>query len=270
MLMRQVSIPAVRIVTGPPAAGKSTFVRERRRHGDVVIDFDAIANALSGHDEDNHDHDQHITQITKAARQAAIDKALSQEGDHTVWIIQSMPSEALLAKYRDLGAVIDVVDPGKDIVMSRVKRQRPRAMMIAAAKWYDRSSPAAPPRRQTTTERGLGWEHQKIRDRLLAVHVDGTPCWWCRKPMYRDKRHNHDGLPLAADHKEARKHGGDRASRLLHFSCNSSRKEGENDDRRPAAAETVQKVVRDSPAPPPAAQAPASTPSASVFQWPDW
>lgn len=53
--------------------------------------------------------------------------------------------------------------------------------------------------------------------------------------MYRDKNKNFDGLPLAADHTHARAYGGKKADRLLHFSCNSSRGQGDRDTTRPAA-----------------------------------
>ncbi|QRJ57471.1 AAA family ATPase [Corynebacterium macginleyi] len=66
------------VVTGPPAAGKTTYIREHKQHGDVIIDYDEIANALAGHDADNHEHESHIKAITKAARQAAIDKAIDK------------------------------------------------------------------------------------------------------------------------------------------------------------------------------------------------
>ena len=90
------------------------------------------------------------------------------------------------------------------------------------------TTPGRGPR--STTARGLGWEHQKQRERLLAAHRDGTPCWWCGEPMYRSQ-------PLDADHEEARAHGGTRASRLLHSRCNRSRKDGARDDQRPAVAQ---------------------------------
>ncbi len=38
----------LRIINGPPAAGKTTFVREHAQHGDIIIDLDHIANALAG------------------------------------------------------------------------------------------------------------------------------------------------------------------------------------------------------------------------------
>ena len=95
----------------------------------------------------------------------------------------------------------------------------------------------------TTTERGLGWDHQKRRDRMLHAHTDGTPCWWCGLPMYRDRTNNWDYDPasadrasgsLAADHTEARAHGGTHADRLLHGVCNKQRQDGSRDHLRPA------------------------------------
>lgn len=84
-----------------------------------------------------------------------------------------------------------------------------------------------PPKAKTTTQRGLGWAHQKQREHLLRVHVDGSPCWWCGEPMYKAQS-------LAADHSHARAHGGTKADRLLHELCNKSRGDGSRDDKRPA------------------------------------
>lgn len=99
-----------------------------------------------------------------------------------------------------------------------------------------------------TTERGLGWAHQRDRARLLLDHVDGTPCPClelndcgpacpCRRlgiglPMYRDPLLNVDRRALQADHSRARSRGGTRADRLLLATCNASR--GNGTRRRPA------------------------------------
>lgn len=87
---------------------------------------------------------------------------------------------------------------------------------------------------KTTTERGLGWEHQKNAERLLRNHIDGTPCWWCAEPMYRDAEQNFDGKTLNADHSVARAHGGTKADQLLHDKCNKARGKGDRDHLRPA------------------------------------
>lgn len=100
---------------------------------------------------------------------------------------------------------------------------------------------------KTTTARGLGHDHRKRREYLLKLHVDGSPCWWCGRPMWRDKTKNFDHNPasrnpgngaLAADHTLARAHGGRQADRLLHGLCNNQRKTGRNDDQRPALTAT--------------------------------
>ncbi|AQX70124.1 AAA family ATPase [Corynebacterium stationis] len=222
------------VVIGPPAAGKSTFVKRHSKSGDIVIDFDLIANALSGRASDNHQHEQMTKTVATAARKAALAKALDKGA--TVWMIHSSPSASTLAEYEARpNTEVHVIDPGKDVVMSRCKSERPATMLKVAAAWYDQHAKQSKPARLlTTTERGLGWEHQKNRDGLMAVHVDGTPCWWCGKPMYREPALNHDGKSLAADHGHARHYGGTKANQLLHFTCNSSRKQGDNDDKRPA------------------------------------
>ena len=88
-----------------------------------------------------------------------------------------------------------------------------------------------------SSQRGLGWAHQKRRARMLNALTDGTPCWWCNQPMHRDPTLNYDNAPLEADHSNARSiHGttGNHADRLLHRRCNRQRLNGLADHLRPA------------------------------------
>lgn len=87
---------------------------------------------------------------------------------------------------------------------------------------------------RTTTARGLGWDHQRERARLFRDLRDGTPCYWCGKGMYHTPDRNWDGRTLNADHDKARAHGGTKASRLLHDTCNKQRGTGDRDHLRPA------------------------------------
>ena len=222
----------VTVVAGPPAAGKTTHVREHAQPGDVIIDFDHIANALSGQDVENHEHASHIATIAKAARQAAIDTAIKQ--DCTVWLIHAIPGEKKRAEYRSRGAKVITIDPGKDVVMKRIKTERPPRMAKVAAAWYDKQVKAA----KTTTQRGYGHTHQKQRRKLLAQHKDGAPCPECGKPMYKTAAKNFDGAALEADHgpgnalKYADNKQATKATRLLHRTCNRSG--GAWDKPRPA------------------------------------
>lgn len=97
--------------------------------------------------------------------------------------------------------------------------------------------------KRSAHQRGLGQQHRKVRSGLLRTHVDGSPCWWCGRPMFRDPKRNWDYNPdsldpgngaLAADHTHARAHGGRKADRLLHGLCNKERQDGRRDHLRPA------------------------------------
>lgn len=86
---------------------------------------------------------------------------------------------------------------------------------------------------KTTTQRGYGHRHQQVRKRLLIKLVDGSPCQWCGKPMFRKPEMNFDGAPLEADHtKDLKHHDPSDADRLLHRRCNRQRRDGQ-EHRRP-------------------------------------
>jgi len=215
----------IHIVAGPPAAGKSTYIREHRKPGDITIDYDELANTLAGLKPANHEHKAHIKSVTQKARQAAIDTAINKhDGTFNIWIIHSTPSTNLLTKYQEAGAEIITIDPGKDLVMKRCKQERPKHMLKIAASWYDKKTKAS----KTTTERGYGTQHQKQRRILLARHTDGTPCPECGKPMYKTASKNFDKAALEADHgpgsalKYADNKQTTKATRLLHRTCNRS------------------------------------------------
>ncbi|AOT25821.1 polynucleotide kinase [Mycobacterium phage Tortellini] len=129
------------LVLGPPASGKSTWVKQHAKPGDVIIDYDALANVLTPPDGKPHKHAQHIKAITKAARQAAIDTAVTMADEHDVYVIHSMPSQRTIDGYLALGAKVVTIDPGIDVVMARCKAERPWQMQQAVKQWYaDRAS----------------------------------------------------------------------------------------------------------------------------------
>lgn len=67
---------------------------------------------------------------------------------------------------------------------------------------------------RTMTERGLGWDHQKERQRAKDLLVDGTPCGLCSRGMYHWQA-------LDLDHKIPRALGGiGGPTRLVHRKCN--------------------------------------------------
>jgi predicted kinase len=127
---------ALFVVIGPPASGKSTWVREHAKQGDIVIDFDLLAMAMAGPNADPHDHPPSLMAVARAARTAAIEAALRQRHHTDVYVIHSSPSAERMAEYHRAGAKVVTVDPGKDVVRQRCKGERPARMFGVIDAWY--------------------------------------------------------------------------------------------------------------------------------------
>lgn len=119
----------IHVVTGPPCAGKSTYIRENADPGDLVVDFDAIAKALGA--EDDHTADGVVMEAAKGARDAAIETARKND---TGWIIDTY----LTGSYPDTAEIV-LLDPGKDACIERAKQDnRPDGTLDEIDKWYSR------------------------------------------------------------------------------------------------------------------------------------
>ena len=57
--------------------------------------------------------------------------------EHDVYIIHSQPSAAHLRTYLAHDAEVVTIDPGRDTVLDRCKRERPWQLAQAAKQWYD-------------------------------------------------------------------------------------------------------------------------------------
>ncbi|MFF9129131.1 AAA family ATPase [Streptomyces sp. NPDC014806] len=125
------------VVTGPPAAGKSSWIDAHAKPTDVVIDLDRITSALTGPGAPSwNQHPLHL-RVAHRARYAAIDEALQLVDQLDVYLIHTMPNAKALTKYKRLQARIVVVDPGRDIVMHRIAAMRSPEMERVATRWYN-------------------------------------------------------------------------------------------------------------------------------------
>lgn len=124
------------VVTGPPCGGKSTYIRERARADDVVIDLDRIALAFSPEGAEHHDYPGHVRRIAQAARRVAVDEAVTICHGVDVWLIDTMPSLKAASRYAEVGAEVVCCDPGEAVVMARVADQRPEAIRQVALDYY--------------------------------------------------------------------------------------------------------------------------------------
>lgn len=129
------------VIVGPPAAGKTTWLREHSKHGDITIDYNQMAAALTPVDADaefpEHTFPDHVRMVAKAAWMSAVDAAVTFSETFDVYMIHAMPSPQMMKRYEQLGATIVTLDPGRDVVTDRCKRLRPNAGLVAANQWYD-------------------------------------------------------------------------------------------------------------------------------------
>ncbi|MFI7137205.1 AAA family ATPase [Streptomyces massasporeus] len=124
------------VITGPPAAGKSTWIQAHATARDIVIDLDRITVALTGPGAPQWNHDPIASRVALRARYAAIDEACKHLDDVDVYLIHTMPKPQAMARYRRLGARIVVVDPGEDVVRERVAAMRSAGMDRVVTRWY--------------------------------------------------------------------------------------------------------------------------------------
>ncbi len=124
----------VRVVVGPPCAGKSTFVDQNRQPGDVVVDYDKIAFAL-GSDE-FYNATGEIRSAAFTARSSVIEDALSGKIKRA-WIIHTNPLPDMVDQYRSAGFHFELVNPGRDECLSRAELDgRPDHTANAIEKWF--------------------------------------------------------------------------------------------------------------------------------------
>lgn len=110
----------VRIVTGPPAAGKTTFVRERRAPGDLVWDWDAVSATLYGDDSGPVKRDR--IETLRRVRTAIVTAASEGWIPGTAWVIVSDLDHARhLAA--DLNARLDTLATDIDTCLARLARR---------------------------------------------------------------------------------------------------------------------------------------------------
>ena len=108
------------VVTGPPCVGKSWHVRHHARPGDVVIDLDRIALALTTEGTGHHDYPDHVRLLARKARYAALRHALPLSRQHDVWVIDADPSPESLRWYRQHQANIVTLSETPEVLARRL------------------------------------------------------------------------------------------------------------------------------------------------------
>lgn len=124
------------VVTGPPCAGKTTWVREHARPGDITVDYDEFVAALTPRGPEPYDAPMHIVDVAQTARRAAIHVALNKLWHCDVYLIDSQPRPEAYERYQRLGAHFVPIDPGYETCIARAQAERCPRVQAAVERWY--------------------------------------------------------------------------------------------------------------------------------------
>jgi 5-methylcytosine-specific restriction protein A len=138
----------VMLICGPPASGKSTYVREHVADGDTVIDFDAIRKIVGGQ---KWDQDPRINAKAFAYRDKMI-MGLADKRRGRAWLIAMAPAQdERRAWVQALGNVTEVIVlPSKAQCLAQLDGDPERAVTArlqrkAIDRWYAAyNGPASP------------------------------------------------------------------------------------------------------------------------------
>lgn len=132
------------LVVGPVAGGKSTYVAEHAGPDDMVVDYDAIAQAIGPQLGRANQGARH--ELTKSARNALLRQVRRGEVDAPrVWIVSANPEAEQILPHHE----VVVCDPGYDEAMRRARAERPEWLHKMVDRWYRKREalvPAGPSR----------------------------------------------------------------------------------------------------------------------------
>lgn len=161
----------IHVIKGPPCGGKSTYVREHAKPGDLRVDYDLLAQALGA--SNSHAAEGMIRRAAFDARAGAIKQALSDPSAES-WIIHTTLSEEAMRKYADAGAVVIELDPGHDECVERAKRDgRPQQTFDGIEKYYSREKGV-----KKMLKKDFPVQYKDVG----SGQIEGYASTWIRKP----------------------------------------------------------------------------------------
>ena len=154
----------IHVVLGPPLAGKSAYIDLNSSRGDVVIEWDRLAEAVDTHEADfGILRPKTVKALASKLRVCAIRMAASSLKNETVWITGVRMENGLFETLAQAGADFLVLDPGEDECLKRAEEEgRPQTTLKAIRDWY-----ADPPNIPSAAQVQKGWEevHKRSAER---------------------------------------------------------------------------------------------------------
>lgn len=130
------------LICGPPASGKSTYVKANAGHGDIVIDVDAIAREYGMGRERASD----ATAMLLLDRNERLAALATEPSDRTAWVIMGGASHALRQWWcRRLNVKAErliVLQPSREELLQRINNDPDRRAvrnlhMSLVDKWFE-------------------------------------------------------------------------------------------------------------------------------------
>jgi hypothetical protein len=131
----------VTVLWGPPLSGKSTYITEHAKRGDVVIDMDRIVAAMTVDSPSHYEMPAPMRDPVFAARKAAVDAVFADAGspDLTAFVIDSGADEARLKEWESVGAKVVRLVMSREDALAEAKRVRPQSVPQVEA-WFAKHS----------------------------------------------------------------------------------------------------------------------------------
>ena len=134
------------IITGPPCSGKSTYAQTHAKPGDMVIDLDRIALAISAEGTKHHTYPLAIRNTARLMRKAALPAAVGHARKANTYLIDSKPGTRSRAIYKKNGATFIELSAPIATLVERCRNERPPWVMQTLMTWWDEPD-------ETTTRR---------------------------------------------------------------------------------------------------------------------
>ena len=123
----------ITVVAGPPSSGKTTYVAEHKRAGDLVIDMDALAVALGS--DVTHGHDPRVLPFILAARDGVLDRMGRPNDVGRVWVIRCAPTNRERREWAQATVVV-LETPVDECKRRAVKAGRPAIWADLIDQWW--------------------------------------------------------------------------------------------------------------------------------------
>lgn len=128
------------IVTGAPGSGKTTWVHEQLKQGEVILDLDAIKCALLGNDEFHAQAEEMVPMLT-VVRDAVYRAVAERKNPGRCYIITTQNDMAVLRQWQVyLNAELKVMDTSKEVCIQRVNddpaRPDKQVFLELIEKWF--------------------------------------------------------------------------------------------------------------------------------------